>query len=106
MANTDNKAAVVDNTAAQLAAVKEYGPAFMKARKGEIKVSCSDIEKLSDLTEIFFGQRISNKADRIHRQAWVDKKGYNSELIIKTLDGTIYKLYSQVSDSKLQQQLP
>lgn len=103
MANTDNK---VDDIAAQLKTVKEYGPAFMKARKGEIKVNCSDIEKLSDLTEIFFGQRISNKADRIHRQAWVDRKNYNSELIIKALDGTIYKLYSQVSDLKLKQQLP
>lgn len=101
MAQTVNTEAM---NLAQLQAVKEYAPAFLKARKGEIKVSCSDIEKLSDLTEVFFGSRITNKTDNIRLQAWVDKKGYNSELIINTGD-SIYKLYSQCSSSKLAQQL-
>ena len=103
MANTTSN--TVDNTAAQLAAVMEYGKDFMKSRKGEIKLHCSDIEKLSDLFEVFFGQRISNKADRISQQTFVDKKNYRSELIVKGTDGVIYKVYTQVASDAIKSQL-
>jgi hypothetical protein len=103
MANTTSTTTA--NSSDKLAAVMEYGKDFMKARKGEIKLHCSDIEKLSDLFEVFFGQRISNKADRISQQAWVDKKNYRSELIVKDTTGAIYKVYTQVAPDAIKSQL-
>lgn len=81
--------------------VKTYGRAFVKSRKGEIKVAISEVDRLNDLLEVFFGARLNNITDRIHKTYNDKPKNWNSELIVKEPDGTIFKIYSNVSEYKL-----
>lgn len=81
--------------------VNQYGKAFVKSRKGEIKLGISDVNRLNDLLEIFFGQRLTNISDRIIRTYNDKPKNWQSELIIRDTDGSVFKIYSLVSEYKI-----
>ena len=85
--------------------VKTYGKAFVKSRKGEIKVGVSDVAQLNDLLEVFFGARMNNISDRIHKTYNDKPKNWNSELIVREPDGSIFKIYSNVSEYKIDELL-
>lgn len=83
---------------------KSYSGAVLKQRKGEIKFNTHDIEVLSDLCEIFFGERITNKTDIITLNPICNKKDFTSQINIYR-DGKYYTVYSEVPAHKISQQL-
>lgn len=99
--NNDEMKAQLANAQKKLDLVKTYGKAFVKSRKGEIKLSINDVNKLNDLIELMFGTRLSNISENIFKTFNDKPRNWNSELVIKDPDGSVFKIYSNVPEYKL-----
>lgn len=99
--NEINETQLLAQAQRKLDLVRAYGRAFAKARKGEIKLGISDLNQLNDLLEIFFGARLTNISDRVIKTYNDKPKNWMSELIVKDTDGGIFKIYSNVSEYKI-----